>query len=168
MFSDPQEEKDSDVTPDLNITVVLSAWQRDVGGMRSPRGSGRSRGASGERPLRLGGELHPAGGAVPLRNHNHAGRTGPEASGRAGKPGAREERRCAAGRGLFVVLFVSLSRSGAHRGLFCRLDLDSLGRVSSRAAALPAAGQSEATGLPTVQKHRDMNLPVPFTVFFGV
>lgn len=63
-----------------------------MGAVCSQRGAGGSWGAFGGRPLRLGGELHQTGGAVPLRHHNHAGRTGPEAVGRAREPGAGEER----------------------------------------------------------------------------
>lgn len=64
-----------------------------MGGVRGQGSAGRSRSALGERALCLGGELHPAGGAVPLRHNYHAGRAGQEEVGGAREPGAGEERR---------------------------------------------------------------------------
>lgn len=75
----------------VDVTLGVCHSQGDVGGVRSQRGAGGGRGAFRERPLRVSGELHQTGGAVPLCHHNHAGRTGQEALGRAGEPGASKK-----------------------------------------------------------------------------
>lgn len=63
-----------------------------MGGVRSQRGVRGSRGAFDEHPLCISGELHPPGGAVPLRHYNHARSTGQEEVRRAREHGAGEER----------------------------------------------------------------------------
>lgn len=77
-----------------------------MGGMRRQGSAGRSRSAPGEGALRFSGELHPAGGAVPLRHNYHAGRAGQEEVRRAREPGAGEERRCVKTHWSFFFFFL--------------------------------------------------------------
>lgn len=83
----------TEVHPEAVTRLPVCHWKRDLGGMCSQGGPGRSWGAVGERPLCLCCKLHQTRGAVPLCHHYYAGRSRQGQVWRAGEPWAGEEWR---------------------------------------------------------------------------
>lgn len=137
----------------VTSTTVSIRKKGDVGGVCPPGGDGGGRRAFDEHTPGVGGQLHQGGGAVPLHHHLHARGDGPGAVGGTGEPGAEEKRGCAREKVLRVVLVMFCCCD-----VFCffsmspRLDVDAVGPVTSRGAALPAPCRSETTRLPPVQE----------------
>lgn len=118
-----------------DVIHLVHPMQGDVGGVRPPGGDGGGRCVPGERTPRVGGQLRPGGGAVPLCHHHHARGAGPGAVGGAREPGAGEKRGCAREEVLQVTpgvcFVVVMSFFVLSFRLFPRMDVDTVGPVSS-------------------------------------
>lgn len=124
-------------------------WKGDMGGMCTQRGVGGNRRAFEQCPLCIGCELHQIGGAVPLRHHNYARWPGQEAVRGAREPGAREKWRylkwrCFSSRGIWTSSFQKVC-------VVLRLDMDTMGPVSSWGSAFPATCRSETARFLSLQ-----------------
>lgn len=135
---------------------IFGLKKGDVGGMCTQRGVGGNRRAFDQCPLRIGGELCQIGGGVPLCHNNYARWPGQEAVGGARKPGAREKWRylkwwCFSSRGIWITFWQKVC-------VVIRLDMDTMGPVSSWGSAFLATCQSERTRFLSLQGSNKLNL----------